>query len=136
MRIASSSPVRKNDKDWTNVQFFDLKNGGPKALRIFKKSDEAQIRAGQEFSNQFLDYARQYKVLRTMDIQASVVAAARSVDQLGKKSQSQWTADPRVNYDGLPMGPPMEVLFDMAVAGDSGALDERVRADRRPGAFR
>ncbi|MEZ5981077.1 MAG: hypothetical protein R3C54_02070 [Parvularculaceae bacterium] len=109
----------KSDKDWTNVQFFDLKNGGLKALRIFKKSDEAQIRAGQEFSNQFLDYARQYKVLRTMDIQASVVAAARSVDQLGKKSQSQWTADPRVNYDGLPMGPPMEVLFDMAVAADS-----------------
>lgn len=106
-------------KDWNNVKFPGLANGGLKALRIFRKEDESQVRAGAEFSPRFLDYAHGYKVLRTMDIQASVVAGARSVDQLARKSHSQWAADPRINYDGLPMGPPIEALFDMAVAADS-----------------
>ena len=109
----------KNDKDWTNVQFTAIGPGGLKDVRIFRKKDEADIRAGAIFRRQWLDYAAQYSVLRTMDIQGASIAGMRSVDQLSKKSHAQWASVTEINYAGLPMGPPIEVLADMAVASDT-----------------
>lgn len=104
---------------WTQLLFSGLAAQGLEFVRVYRKKDEALIRAGAEISPRFVAYARPYKVLRTMDIQGAVVAAARSVDQLAKKSHAQWGASPWINFEDLPMGRPIEVLFDMAVAADA-----------------
>lgn len=118
---------RANDRAWTQVQFTVIGPGGLKAVRIFRPEDEAEIRAGATFRRPFLDYCRRYKVLRTLSIQDPNRAAARSVDRLTPKAAAQWGASPALAAAGpgsgpgagLPMGPPMEALFDLAVACDA-----------------
>ena len=116
-RLEFFCPV--GDRDWTRLLFSGLAAQGLEFVRVYRKKDEALVRAGAEISPRFVAYARPYKVLRTMDIQGAVVAAARSADRLAKKSHTQWGASPWINFEGLPMGRPIEVLFDMAVATEA-----------------
>lgn len=109
----------ETDKAWTQIWFSGLGPGGLKAVRVFRKEDEARVKAGEVFSPRFLAYAGRYKVLRTLDGQGANISGARSVDRLGKKAHAGWGASHWFNDDGLPMGPPIEALFDLAVAADA-----------------
>ena len=110
----------EKDADNTNVQFFGFGPGeGPTNIAIYRADDEEAVKAGRLFSDRFVKYASRYHIIRTMDQQGATVAAARSVDFLSRMEQAGWGTNPKINYEGLPMGPPIEMLFREAVATDT-----------------
>lgn len=111
------------DHDWSNIEFREIGEGFANP-RLFRKEDEAI--KDQFFSPRFLAHLRQYKVIRTMDLQAANTNWLRSVDRLSTKNTLTWGDNAALTDDGgkvispaIPRGVPIEVLFDMAVASDT-----------------
>jgi hypothetical protein len=109
------------DESWSNVEITRIGSGGLRNLRVYRKEHEARVKAGETFDPRFLAYASRYKVLRTLDIQAAVISDIRSAGRLKKKGQAGYGA-PAVAVPGAPdapVGAPIEVLFDLAMAADA-----------------
>lgn len=109
----------KAGEPWTRLKVTRIGPQGFRNLQVFRADEEAALKAGQVFRPQFLAAMRRYRVLRSMDVQNPMMAGARSVDRMATKANAHWGADPGYNPDGFPMGPPVEALFDLAVAADA-----------------
>lgn len=108
-----------SNKDWSNIEFTQI-GAGFSDPRLYRKEYEARIRAGETFNPRFTSHLHQYKVIRTMDVQAANTNWTRSVADLAKKIHLNWGQDAAYSSTvGMPRGAPIETLFDMAVASDT-----------------
>lgn len=111
------------DRDWSNIEFHEIGEGFANP-RLYRKENEAI--KDQLFSPQFLAHLRHYKVIRTMDLQATNTNWTRSVDDLATMKHLTWGDNASIADDegkaiprAIPRGVPIEALFDMAVASDT-----------------
>lgn len=109
----------KAGEPWTSLRLDRIGPDGFRNLQVFRRDEEAALKAGEVFRPQFLAEARRYKVLRAMDIQNPMIAGARRVDQMATMANAHWGTEPGYNPEGLPMGPPLGALFELAVAADA-----------------
>lgn len=92
-----------------------------KQFRIYRKSDEARLAAGEIFSQRFLDYVRRYKVVRTMDWQQTNVNPIRTASQL-KSANAARLSNPPPEWAGQPIkayGVPLNYLTRLARQTDA-----------------
>lgn len=90
-------------------------------FRIYRKSDEARLAAGEIFNQRFLDYVRRYKVVRTMDWQQTNVNPIRTASQL-KSATAARLANPPPDWAGQPIkayGVPLNYLTRLARQTDT-----------------
>lgn len=92
-----------------------------KQFRIYRKSDEARLAAGEIYSERFLNYVRRYKVIRTMDWQQTNLNGARSVSQLKSTKAARFSTPPQ-EWAGQPLngyGMPIAYLVRLARQTDT-----------------
>ncbi len=84
-------------------------------IRLYRKKHAERLKRGEIWNPVFLDYARRYDVLRTMDIQATNNSLVRRFDQIatmtepwGQRAGALWPEPPF-------FGAPYEILFDLGV---------------------
>lgn len=84
-------------------------------IRLYRKKYAARLEQDEVWNPVFLDYARRYDVIRTMDVQATNNSQVRRFDQIatmtepwGQRSGAQWPEPPF-------FGAPYEILFDLGV---------------------
>ncbi|MBB5519525.1 hypothetical protein [Amphiplicatus metriothermophilus] len=91
-----------------------------RGLRVYRKADEAEVRAGRVLSPAFRAQLSGYKILRTLDIQAINATRQRRVDQY--LPAASWAASATgvgKNYaPDAPFAAPPRLLFDMALEAD------------------
>ncbi|MEQ8937060.1 MAG: hypothetical protein RIE56_14815, partial [Amphiplicatus sp.] len=88
-------------------------------LRVYRKENEALLKAGKLIAPDFRAYASRYKVLRTLDLQAVNINWQRTADQFAPVDAPGWRP---ANFDKIKTGPrgfPPEPLFGMAVETDT-----------------
>ncbi len=84
-------------------------------LRVYRKENEAALKAGRLLSPDFAAYASRYKVLRTLDLQAVNINWQRTADQFAPLDSPGWRP---ANFEKVKAGPrgfPPEPLFQMAM---------------------
>ncbi|MFN3960701.1 MAG: hypothetical protein ACK4NP_12415 [Parvularculaceae bacterium] len=88
---------------------------GFSAVRLYRKKYAERLARGEVWNPDFLDYARRYDILRTMDIQSTNNSQIRRFDQIatlkdpwGQRSGTQWPEPPFFSA-------PYEILFDLGV---------------------
>lgn len=89
------------------------------AVRIFRKENEAALRAGKIYNPAFVDALRNYDVVRTMDLQEANRAAIRSVDDIATMEACCWNNtiwQSRTNDPFRSM--PLEAVFALGVEAD------------------
>ena len=84
-------------------------------IRLYRKRNAERLARGEIWNPIFLDYARRYDVLRTMDVQGANNSQVRRFDQIatmkepwGQRSGTQWPEAPFFSA-------PYEILFDLGV---------------------
>lgn len=84
-------------------------------IRLYRKKNAERLARGEVWNPVFLDYARRYDVIRTMDVQGTNNSQVRRFDQIatmaepwGQRSGTQWPEPPF-------FGAPYEILFDLGV---------------------
>lgn len=84
-------------------------------IRLYRKKNAARLARGEVWNPVFLDYARRYDVIRTMDVQGTNNSLVRRFDQIatmtepwGQRAGTQWPEAPF-------FGAPYEILFDLGV---------------------
>jgi hypothetical protein len=84
-------------------------------IRLYRKKNAERLARGEIWNPVFLDYARRYDVLRTMDIQSTNNSPIRRFDQIatmtdpwGQSGGTLWPAPPFFSA-------PYEILFDLGV---------------------
>ncbi len=84
-------------------------------VRLYRRKNADRLARGEIWNPVFLDYARRYDVLRTMDTQSTNNSQIRRFDQIatmtdpwGQGSTRQWPEPPF-------FGAPYEILFDLGV---------------------
>jgi hypothetical protein len=114
-RVTRRQPGRiEIDLSPTNRQFCGVAvtevDATLKQLRVYRKSEEARLAAGEIYSARFLDYVRRYKVIRTMDWQQTNLNGARMASQLKTAKAArfstpppEWAGQP-LNGFGMPLG--------------------------------
>jgi hypothetical protein len=109
-------------KDWSNIEITRI-GAGFKNPRLYRKENEAAINRGDIFDPKWVAMIGRYKIIRTMDIQNANNSWMRSVDELMSKKSLAWGTNDSYNASaaalGIRRGMPIEVLFDMAMAGDA-----------------
>ncbi|GAB4519440.1 MAG: hypothetical protein Kow00133_05150 [Amphiplicatus sp.] len=93
---------------------------GFRNLRVYRKADEAEVKAGRVLSPAFRAQLSGYKILRALDMQAINATRQRRVDQY--LSETAWSygasgADKDYAPDA-PFAVPPRVLFDIAIDAD------------------
>ncbi len=118
------SPVRGKNSVTYDLTAKTFSNGslrfsrigeGLSDIRLYRKKNAERLARGEIWNPVFLDYARRYDVLRTMDIQSTNNSLVRRFDQIatmkepwGQRSSAQWPEPPF-------FGAPYEILFDLGV---------------------
>jgi len=94
---------------------FSRIGDGLSDIRLYRKKNAERLERGEVWNPVFLDYARRYDVLRTMDVQATNNSLVRRFDQIatpreswGQRSGTQWPEPPY-------FGAPYEILFDLGI---------------------
>lgn len=84
-------------------------------IRLYRKKNAERLARGEVWNPAYLDYAKRYDVIRTMDIQSSNNSLVRRFDQIatlkepwGQRSGAQWPEPPFFSA-------PYEILFDLGV---------------------
>ncbi len=84
-------------------------------IRLYRKKNAERLARGEIWNPVFLDYAKRYDVLRTMDIQSTNNSQVRRFDQIatlrepwGQRAGTQWPEAPFFSA-------PYEILFDLGV---------------------
>lgn len=84
-------------------------------IRLYRKKYAERLARGEVWNPVFLDYARRYDVIRTMDVQGTNNSLVRRFDQIatmrepwGQRSGTQWPEAPFFSA-------PYEILFDLGV---------------------
>lgn len=78
------------------------------ALRMFRKENEAALKAGKLYNPKFIDALSGYDIVRVMDLQSANGAIIRSVDDLASMAAPYWGVSEWSNATGEPQfkGPP------------------------------
>lgn len=91
-------------------------------LRMYRKENEKALRAGNVYSQAFINEISKYDIVRTMDLQETNRAAVRSIDDLPGSEAPFWgniayTNNPTVRqpYRSAPLEP----MFKIAVEADN-----------------
>lgn len=111
--------IADNDRSVTNVEFTGIEEGGITEFKFYRAENETALKEGRIFSPRFIDYVSRYKILRALDTQGVVVSGVTKAGQHTPYSSKNWGFGPALNESGLPMGPPLQALFDLAVESDT-----------------
>jgi len=121
-RIEARFAPTRRELSWINI--WRLGPGGLKSLKIYRKENEARVKAGEIFDPAWIAHARRYKILRFMDVQdASRARPFHAGDFMGPAYQGY----PNLNYafdarmQDAPKQWPFELLFRASVATDTAA---------------
>ncbi|GJL91380.1 hypothetical protein [Hyphococcus sp.] len=88
------------------------------ALRLFRKENEAALRAGKIYNPRFVDAVSRYDILRTMDLQSANSVVIRSIDDLPGESAPFWANTAWQNEGGIVhpyQGMPLNAVFAAGV---------------------
>lgn len=107
--------VPYDGKTFRQLRFSMIRGDGVKAVRIFREEYRDLIEAGEIWNPVFLDYAKRYDIIRTMDMQATNASPVRRFADVARpedafysnRFEAEWPAAARY-------GAPFEVLFDLA----------------------
>jgi hypothetical protein len=85
------------------------------AVRLYRRKNAERLARGEVWNPVFLDYARRYDVLRTMDLQSTNNSQIRRFDQIAKMTDP-WGQGSTRDWPEPPFfSIPYEVLFDLGV---------------------
>lgn len=89
---------------------------GFRGLRVYRKADEAEVRAGRTLSPAFRAQLSGYKILRALDMQMINATRQRRADQYLPETAWAWGASgaDRDYAPDAPFAVPPRLLFDMA----------------------
>lgn len=109
------------DRTWSNFEITRIGGAGLRDIRLYRKKNEAHLKAGGMFNPQFIAYARRYKIIRTLDVQSASVSTLRSVDGLKKAGMFGHGGSWRMNKDApaAPIGAPLATLFRLTIVANS-----------------
>ncbi|HBS35324.1 MAG TPA: hypothetical protein DEA50_09645, partial [Parvularcula sp.] len=98
---------------------FSRIGAGLSDIRLYRRKNADRLARGEVWNPVFLDYARRYDVIRTMDVQGTNNSQVRRFDQIatmaepwGQRSGTQWPEPPF-------FGAPYEILFDLGARAGS-----------------
>lgn len=84
-------------------------------VRLYRRKNAERLARGEIWNPVFLDYARRYDVLRTMDIQSTNNSQVRRFDQIAKMTDPWGQGSTRAWPEPPFFSAPYEVLFDLGV---------------------
>ncbi|MDZ7628640.1 MAG: hypothetical protein U5J99_09610 [Parvularculaceae bacterium] len=84
-------------------------------IRFYRKKNASRLARGEMWNPDYIDYAKRYDVIRTMDIQSTNNSLVRRFDQIatlsepwGQRAGTQWPEPPFFSA-------PYEILFELGV---------------------
>ncbi|MFN0024913.1 MAG: hypothetical protein ACKVS5_13555 [Parvularculaceae bacterium] len=84
-------------------------------IRLYRKKNAERLARGEIWNPVFLDHARRYDILRTMDIQSTNNIQVRRFDQIAALSEP-WGQRATTSWPEPPFfSAPYEILFDLGV---------------------
>ena len=84
-------------------------------IRLYRRKNAERLARGEIWNPVFLDYARRYDVLRTMDIQSTNNSQIRRFDQIATMTDPWGQGSTRAWPEPPFFSAPYEVLFDLGV---------------------
>lgn len=126
-----------DDPNFSSIEATRIGGAGIRNLRIFRKENEALIRADRILDPRFAAHARRYKILRTEAIQNASDARAFRKGDFAKKAQASWSPDWRRQpaTADMPNAIALRVLFDMAVESETALWTHVAGLPGAPAAF-
>ncbi len=97
------------------IQIDSIGKGGLQGIRLYRKEDEARLKAGKHWSSAFVAEAAKYDVIRTMDLQNTNGAFVNEAADIPPVTYAFWG-----NKGGGPkVSLPLEALFALGVEADT-----------------
>jgi hypothetical protein len=114
--------TRSADMDHAAISISRLKEP-LRAVRIFRKENEAALRAGKIYNPRFIEEVRKYDVVRTMDLQEVNRTMVTQVEELSTMAACCWN---NLAWKDLPRktdhpfrSMPLAAMFALAVEADN-----------------
>ncbi|MEQ1930352.1 MAG: hypothetical protein ABL957_07445 [Parvularculaceae bacterium] len=107
--------------DWSITR---IGSSGLKRVRIFRKENEMLLKTGRILDPRFAAHARQYKILRFMDVLDASQARPFHTGDFAKFAQATWSPEWETDYAKTPDAPKLasfEAIFRTSVETDTAA---------------
>ena len=92
------------------------------ALRMYRKENEAAVRAGKIYNPRFIEALSGYDIVRTMDLQEANRAGVRAVSELANPSVAHWGNITWLSEKNLKQpfrGMPLKAVFALGTEADT-----------------
>ena len=108
--------IRPDNVKARALRFSQVKGNGVQGIRLFRAEHEDLLKAGKIWNPTFLDFAKKYDIIRTMDMQGTNNWPVRAFDEIATMDSPSWGAGHSRRWPAPPYySIPYEALFNLGV---------------------
>jgi|GEM_PF-1652058 len=98
------------------LQFSQIRGNGITGIRLYRDEHKKLLEQGKIWNPEFLELARRYDIIRTMDMQGTNNSPIRSFDDVATMDAAGWGSTHSYQWPPAPYySVPYEVLFNLGV---------------------